>query len=214
MERPSGSSGSSGSSGKRTGSEAADIQQHVIFIERAGSLLAVPVDGWHEQVDLSRSRPVKVTFKCVNPPDRSDAKESCDAGSGSVSSVSEITGSPESHDVLASDRITSDSEDFCVPGLLSDGSESGTSIEGPQTDARIATQHNSLEAHENGTCKPCRFFHMKEEGCRIGAACKFCHYCTREEARRERLTRKYDDRRVKRRLGRRLTVVSGQAHRP
>ena len=32
---------------------------------------------------------------------------------------------------------------------------------------------------------------------------KFCHYCTREEARRERLTRKYDDRRVKRRLGRR-----------
>ena len=41
------------------------------------------------------------------------------------------------------DRITSDSEDFCVPGLLSDGSESGTSIEGPQTDARIATQHNS-----------------------------------------------------------------------
>ena len=40
----------------RTGSEAADIQQHVIFIERAGSLLAVPVDGWHEQVDLSRSR--------------------------------------------------------------------------------------------------------------------------------------------------------------
>ena len=37
---------------------------------------------------------------------------------------------------------------------------------------RQSPRHNlGLEAHENGTCKPCRFFHMKEEGCRIGAAC-------------------------------------------
>mmetsp|Transcript_68796 Transcript_68796/g.163878 ORF Transcript_68796/g.163878 Transcript_68796/m.163878 type:complete len:194 (+) Transcript_68796:90-671(+) len=78
------------------------------------------------------------------------------------------------------------SEEFVIPGLSSGESE-GEAV-------------NTLEAHQNGTCKPCRFFQLKAAGCRLEGACRFCHYCSREEARTERLRIKYDDRRAKRRL--------------
>ena len=43
--------------------------------------------------------------------------------------------------------------------------------------------------HLTGCCKPCRFFH-KEEGCRWGWQCKFCHRCgPHEKALRKRSER-------------------------
>ena len=45
------------------------------------------------------------------------------------------------------------------------------------------------QGHLTGCCKPCRFFH-KEEGCRWGSQCKFCHRCgPHEKALRERSER-------------------------
>ena len=34
------------------------------------------------------------------------------------------------------------------------------------------------QAHAAGLCKPCRFFTMREEGCKHGEACPFCHICS------------------------------------
>jgi len=31
--------------------------------------------------------------------------------------------------------------------------------------------------HERGECNPCAYFHYKEDGCRQGEDCIFCHFC-------------------------------------
>jgi len=59
--------------------------------------------------------------------------------------------------------------------------------------------HNSVDSHANGTCRPCRFFQLKEKGCLLGDSCKFCHLCTFQEAKAERLRVKYEHRRNARR---------------
>mmetsp|Transcript_98839 Transcript_98839/g.176060 ORF Transcript_98839/g.176060 Transcript_98839/m.176060 type:complete len:181 (+) Transcript_98839:60-602(+) len=37
--------------------------------------------------------------------------------------------------------------------------------------------------HGLGDCKPCSYFAFKEDGCRKGADCEFCHLCTQDEVR-------------------------------
>jgi len=46
------------------------------------------------------------------------------------------------------------------------------------------------ERHIMGTCRPCSYFHFKEDGCRNGDSCEFCHLCTTEEARRKKQANK------------------------
>jgi len=53
-----------------------------------------------------------------------------------------------------------------------------------------------LLVHTSGICKPCRFFQLKEGGCRLGDLCAFCHLCDREQAKADRRRTKYEDRRV------------------
>jgi len=36
---------------------------------------------------------------------------------------------------------------------------------------------NNQEAHVQGLCRPCAYFWRKEDGCRRGVACQFCHLC-------------------------------------
>ena len=42
------------------------------------------------------------------------------------------------------------------------------------------------QAHQTRTCHPCFFFTRKGDGCRKGAGCPFCHFCTRKEATQRR----------------------------
>jgi len=115
------------------------------------------------------------------------------AGRGSQATSEEVQGqrSPSS----------SEFEFSAVPGLSSDSRGSGSGYSLSDAEDSGAPAQNSLAAHMSGTCKPCRFFQLKDGGCRLGDACRFCHLCTREEARAERLRIKYDDRRAKRRQG-------------
>lgn len=48
------------------------------------------------------------------------------------------------------------------------------------------------EAHRLGHCKPCAYFLYKEDGCRLGDECSFCHMCSEGEVKR----RKKDKHRV------------------
>mmetsp|Transcript_95949 Transcript_95949/g.240486 ORF Transcript_95949/g.240486 Transcript_95949/m.240486 type:complete len:372 (-) Transcript_95949:185-1300(-) len=43
-----------------------------------------------------------------------------------------------------------------------------------------------VEAHKNGTCKPCAYFHQKEDGCRWGDDCDFCHACEPGEIKKRK----------------------------
>ena len=36
-------------------------------------------------------------------------------------------------------------------------------------------------AHPEGRCKPCLYFAFKEDGCRAGSDCTYCHECSRED---------------------------------
>lgn len=44
-------------------------------------------------------------------------------------------------------------------------------------------------AHNEGRCKPCAYFYYKQDGCRMGSQCQFCHLCTRGEIRRRKKER-------------------------
>lgn len=39
-------------------------------------------------------------------------------------------------------------------------------------------------AHAAGVCTPCAYFHQKEDGCRLGKHCKFCHLCPTDAVRK------------------------------
>mmetsp|Transcript_126886 Transcript_126886/g.344488 ORF Transcript_126886/g.344488 Transcript_126886/m.344488 type:complete len:257 (+) Transcript_126886:127-897(+) len=42
------------------------------------------------------------------------------------------------------------------------------------------------EAHRTGDCKPCAYFLYKEDGCRLGDECSFCHLCVDGEVKRRK----------------------------
>ena len=42
------------------------------------------------------------------------------------------------------------------------------------------------DAHRAGKCRPCSFFRARLDGCRLGMACSYCHFCTPAEATRRR----------------------------
>jgi hypothetical protein len=42
------------------------------------------------------------------------------------------------------------------------------------------------QAHSNGQCKPCAYFHQKEDGCRWGDDCDFCHVCQPGELKKRK----------------------------
>lgn len=49
------------------------------------------------------------------------------------------------------------------------------------------TRHSAMEdAHKRGVCQPCAYFFHKQDGCRQGMNCSFCHLCPRSELRRKK----------------------------
>eukprot|EP00930_Biecheleria_cincta_P104032 TRINITY_DN9617_c0_g1_i1.p1 TRINITY_DN9617_c0_g1~~TRINITY_DN9617_c0_g1_i1.p1 ORF type:complete len:340 (+),score=70.39 TRINITY_DN9617_c0_g1_i1:103-1122(+) len=44
--------------------------------------------------------------------------------------------------------------------------------------------------HDLGLCQPCSYFNFKEDGCRNGDQCNFCHICSTEEAKEQKKLRK------------------------
>ncbi|CAJ1358070.1 unnamed protein product [Effrenium voratum] len=83
-----------------------------------------------------------------------------------------------------------------VPGLMQDSSSDGS-----RPEAEDSPSKGMLANHELGVCKPCRFYLLKDSGCRLGSSCSFCHFCSKDEARAAQLRIKYEDRREKRRKG-------------
>eukprot|EP00435_Cladocopium_sp_Y103_P044393 s2509_g12.t1 len=36
-------------------------------------------------------------------------------------------------------------------------------------------------AHQAGRCRPCGYFNIKGDGCRLGDDCEYCHFCTEQD---------------------------------
>eukprot|EP00930_Biecheleria_cincta_P067009 TRINITY_DN5336_c0_g4_i1.p1 TRINITY_DN5336_c0_g4~~TRINITY_DN5336_c0_g4_i1.p1 ORF type:complete len:196 (+),score=42.15 TRINITY_DN5336_c0_g4_i1:186-773(+) len=77
-----------------------------------------------------------------------------------------------------------------------------------------------LLRHERGECKPCAYFHNKEDGCRHGEDCKFCHLCS-QGALKQRKKLKLQGMKAERRqaareekMRRRGSRLSGQSRLP
>ncbi|CAE8639794.1 unnamed protein product [Polarella glacialis] len=49
---------------------------------------------------------------------------------------------------------------------------------------------SKMEEHKLGTCQPCAYFAMKADGCRQGADCSFCHFCSAAEVRIHKKSKK------------------------
>merc|ERR1712087_664158 len=45
------------------------------------------------------------------------------------------------------------------------------------------------QAHRGGECRPCAYFFYKDDGCRWGEDCQFCHLCRPGEMKRRKRAR-------------------------
>lgn len=68
------------------------------------------------------------------------------------------------------------------------------------------SREEKLLAHERGECKPCAYLYAKEDGCRQGDDCEFCHMCGPEEVKERKRSQKR-----KSRTARRLAISLSKA---
>lgn len=62
----------------------------------------------------------------------------------------------------------------------------------------LTKMEQNLLAHQSGNCKPCSYFYFKEDGCRNGDNCDFCHFCSPQAVKDCKRAFKRDARREKR----------------
>lgn len=64
----------------------------------------------------------------------------------------------------------------------------------------LASQNmdEKLLAHETGTCRPCAYFYLKEDGCRQGDDCEYCHLCSVDDVKNKKRSVKREARAQKR----------------
>merc|ERR1712151_334859 len=92
--------------------------------------------------------------------------------------------------VADADQMTTDSPISLDDGAKSSDDSSSTSATGstmtPQesdvTDkaARLAEK---VMKHNRNQCTPCFYFTFRDDGCRLGDDCEFCHLCTKKQCR-------------------------------
>lgn len=68
---------------------------------------------------------------------------------------------------------------------------------------RIIEKRSMAERHLVGQCSPCAYFCHKEDGCRWGTDCKFCHMCPSDEIKKRK------KKKVKDRKHRRMEKLAG-----
>ena len=52
--------------------------------------------------------------------------------------------------------------------------------------------------HQLGNCKPCSYYYFKDDGCRNGDRCEFCHFCSPVAVKENKRRLKRDARRERR----------------
>lgn len=60
------------------------------------------------------------------------------------------------------------------------------------------TKAQKVLAHENNTCRPCAYFYLKDDGCRQGEDCEYCHFCSLDDVKSKKRSVKREVRAEKR----------------
>jgi len=81
---------------------------------------------------------------------------------------------------------------------VDDNDEDDELEEQEQNEASPQTLYEKEMAHERGECRPCAFFLYKEDGCRWGESCSFCHLCPKGEIKARRKMMRYAAQRAQR----------------
>lgn len=85
---------------------------------------------------------------------------------------------------MKSSTVASESDDDVLPRAVS--------FQMPKS------REEKLLAHERGECKPCAYLYAKEDGCRQGDDCEFCHECGPEEVKERKRAQKRKSRTARR----------------
>eukprot|EP00435_Cladocopium_sp_Y103_P066440 s687_g28.t1 len=99
----------------------------------------------------------------------------------------EALGSPGTMVVVRQDACSSN-DPALVPALqVETASESAGDLPGQEDlEEPEAPVIPMAQLHQLGRCVPCLYHTRKRDGCRKGSACRHCHICTTQEARRRR----------------------------
>lgn len=174
---------------------------HVLYVKRAGSLVAVNIHGRAEfgelpnvlkgpQLSLSPwlvSPPRHGEVKQENLENRSDPTDFSHLSPRNREKTISISSTASFECSLQNQRSSSESSmDFAHFLGFSDSDNGERQVTEPK--------FNTLEAHEAGRCRPCRFFWNKKDGCTLGDDCKFCHFCEREATKGTKRRLKYEAR--------------------
>lgn len=171
----------------------------VVPIEDSDS--SMPATGQTSRLGPRQSEDVSMPMSTAPSDEQTVQNSGSQTGSQAYSTM--YGTSALANATTATTNSNSSGSDFDIPGVSQISSEESKESEPPPAPLQV---FNSLEQHQNGTCKPCRFFQLKETGCRLGDTCRFCHFCSREQAKSDRLRVKYEVRRNKR-----LRSLHGQA---
>eukprot|EP00933_Yihiella_yeosuensis_P074187 TRINITY_DN8301_c0_g1_i1.p1 TRINITY_DN8301_c0_g1~~TRINITY_DN8301_c0_g1_i1.p1 ORF type:complete len:182 (+),score=27.63 TRINITY_DN8301_c0_g1_i1:106-651(+) len=71
-------------------------------------------------------------------------------------------------------KCDTDQEDLST--MFTQSSEDGQASE-------TSSLEEKMRIHTLGQCKPCGYFYFKEDGCRLGDLCQFCHFCSDDDVK-------------------------------
>eukprot|EP00929_Paragymnodinium_shiwhaense_P015961 TRINITY_DN12405_c0_g1_i4.p1 TRINITY_DN12405_c0_g1~~TRINITY_DN12405_c0_g1_i4.p1 ORF type:complete len:136 (-),score=5.69 TRINITY_DN12405_c0_g1_i4:365-772(-) len=77
-----------------------------------------------------------------------------------------------------SDRWPSGSQSVSGSSDSSQSASSSSNREvGVNRGANFSAYDAQIDLHDRGLCQPCAYYARKNDGCRLGAECEFCHLC-------------------------------------
>ncbi|CAK9069802.1 Myosin-3 [Durusdinium trenchii] len=179
-------------------SEASEDTQSRVQLEFHGALKLASSSGSDSPDAESDRREPDEMVHCSN-----EGPDSWPSMTGSTATKADGSSSGTRHaeSSKSSDSKSSDSEFRYQPCLPAVSSEDEKASENDRKERKEGLGLAAAwTAHAQGTCRSCRFFHLKQGGCRDGDACRFCHFCSKEQAKAELLRNKNAERRIKRRL--------------
>eukprot|EP00403_Amphidinium_massartii_P008937 CAMPEP_0178424050 /NCGR_PEP_ID=MMETSP0689_2-20121128/28009_1 /TAXON_ID=160604 /ORGANISM="Amphidinium massartii, Strain CS-259" /LENGTH=278 /DNA_ID=CAMNT_0020045673 /DNA_START=67 /DNA_END=900 /DNA_ORIENTATION=+ len=159
--------------------------------------------GLEDRITTTRSgvetMPVKHTFIHFN--DEVEHAPSAGALKRSASAPS----------LLLRSHFTAVSADLCddesVQGADGPGASNAKAVKSQTKTSPPQTSYDKVMAHARRECTPCAFYAYKEDGCRWGDSCLFCHLCPKGEIKARRRMR-YVSRRTLRGKGKQIPTAA------
>ncbi|CAK8991076.1 unnamed protein product [Durusdinium trenchii] len=96
-------------------------------------------------------------------------------------------------------RTASDPAKKRLKEEVGDGETSTVAASSSTGSGRATPQYEEkLAAHQAGQCRPCGYFNVKGDGCRLGDDCQYCHFCTEQDLKSRKRSSKRKARSEKR----------------